>query len=71
MVGPRMLANFEKRSAGTMLPENGWPVSGSRMGVVSVEKLPDRKAWLGTLPRNGWPWTVRRPSYAPNTKNLL
>ena len=55
IVGVRIFAKFEKRVDGMMLPGNGWPVCGSRTGVTSVEKFPDRKAWLGTLPRNGCP----------------
>jgi len=55
IVGVRMRAKFEKRLAGMMLPGKAWPVCGSRIGVASAEKFPARNAWLGTLPRKGYP----------------
>ena len=47
-----------------MLPGNGCPVRGSRIGVVTWEKFPCRMSAVGTEAMGLWIASARTPSYA-------
>ena len=70
-VGVSTLANFENRLEGMTLPGNGCCVTGSRIGVDTLEKLPVRNAGFGTLANSDLACFVRSPSYAPNANTLF
>src|SRR5262245_57353089 len=66
-----MRAKFENREVGMMLFANGWPLSGSMIGVDRLEKSPPSRTGFGTEARNGRSLVVRSPSYEPNTNALF